>query len=251
VLVVLLLVVSAYPFTIGMADPSAVYCGEMGYDYEIRDNELGQYGACINSPVGLECDSWDFYNGDCELDSSLCGGLTCELFCEYGYVEGSCGCKCLQKPTCAEEGERIYGMDEKTCCDGLIKKDMCVDGIICIQAEYMCVEQDVPSPGLNCEDYGYFALPIQPISCAEWGNFPNWEQVEVEQLAGATCWDIVEDDTIIDEVIDTIENSDITSTIAEQIGLSTATTSKLIIAYFIITNIFLIVLLVRYFKRKR
>jgi hypothetical protein len=46
---------------IGMADPSAVWAEEMGYEYQIRTNEDGsQYGVII-LPDGSEVDSWQLY----------------------------------------------------------------------------------------------------------------------------------------------------------------------------------------------
>jgi len=50
-----------------LANPSAVYCVEQGYDYEIRSDEQGnQYGVCI-FPDGSECSGWDYYNKECRL----------------------------------------------------------------------------------------------------------------------------------------------------------------------------------------
>ncbi|HQC12865.1 MAG TPA: DUF333 domain-containing protein [Methanoregulaceae archaeon] len=46
---------------IGMADPSAVWAEEMGYEYQIRTNEDGsQYGVII-LPDGSEVDAWQLY----------------------------------------------------------------------------------------------------------------------------------------------------------------------------------------------
>ena len=44
-----------------MANPSAVYCEEQGYEYKIITNPDGsQYGMCGT------CRAWDFYNGECK-----------------------------------------------------------------------------------------------------------------------------------------------------------------------------------------
>ncbi|WP_235855600.1 protease inhibitor I42 family protein [Methanofollis fontis] len=46
---------------VGMANPSAVWCDEMGYDYEIRkDADGNEYGVCI-FPNGTEMDAWEAY----------------------------------------------------------------------------------------------------------------------------------------------------------------------------------------------
>ena len=44
---------------VGMSNPAAVYCLEMGYEYEIADGPAGQRGVCI-FPDGSRCDAWDF-----------------------------------------------------------------------------------------------------------------------------------------------------------------------------------------------
>jgi len=48
---------------IGMTDPSAVYCSQLGYEYQI--------GKCI-FPDNSECDVWDFYEGICGQKFSYC-----------------------------------------------------------------------------------------------------------------------------------------------------------------------------------
>jgi putative hemolysin len=46
---------------VGMADPAAVYCIEMGYTYETRKNPDGsEYGVCIMQN-GTVVDAWEFY----------------------------------------------------------------------------------------------------------------------------------------------------------------------------------------------
>jgi putative hemolysin len=88
----------------GMPNPSAVYCGALGYKYKIvtRDNG-GQYGVCI-FPDGNECEAWAFYRGKVYQQWSYC-----EL---YGYDlkdlephEGSVrGAVCIDKTTQDEIG---------------------------------------------------------------------------------------------------------------------------------------------------
>ena len=52
VLLVAAAIASAIP------DPSAVYCTEQGYEFEVRTNpDGGQYGVCI-FPDSSECDAW-------------------------------------------------------------------------------------------------------------------------------------------------------------------------------------------------
>lgn len=53
-------------------DPSATYCKESGYEFKIVTNPDGsQYGVCKLS-VGLECDSWKFFQGKCGKEYTFC-----------------------------------------------------------------------------------------------------------------------------------------------------------------------------------
>jgi putative hemolysin len=54
----------------GMANPAAVYCRELGYEIEVIKTEVGDQCICI-LPNGERCDAWAFYRG--------------EVWPEYGY----------------------------------------------------------------------------------------------------------------------------------------------------------------------
>lgn len=56
---------------IGMANPAAVYCTEMGYEYRVIDEPSGQRGICI-FPDGNQCDAWAFLQGKCGQSYSYC-----------------------------------------------------------------------------------------------------------------------------------------------------------------------------------
>ena len=51
---------------VGTANPAAVYCDELGYDYEIR----GSKGYC--KFLFGECPEWDFYSGKCSPEMNYC-----------------------------------------------------------------------------------------------------------------------------------------------------------------------------------
>jgi putative hemolysin len=49
----------------GLANPSAVYCEEQGYTFEIRTREDGkQCGACVFAEDDV-CNAWDYFYGTC------------------------------------------------------------------------------------------------------------------------------------------------------------------------------------------
>ncbi|MBI2632294.1 DUF333 domain-containing protein [Candidatus Pacearchaeota archaeon] len=77
-----------------VVDPSAIYCKELGYKYEIRTKENGQYGSCIISS-NLECDSWDFFNGKCAQQFTFCEKnegeiITVRESCQFSSECGEC-----------------------------------------------------------------------------------------------------------------------------------------------------------------
>lgn len=64
-----------------LANPSAVYCLELGYRYEVRNSENGQYGVCI-FPDQSECSAWSYFCG-CTNDKRYCGTQypKCDYLC--------------------------------------------------------------------------------------------------------------------------------------------------------------------------
>lgn len=57
--------------SIGIANPAAVMCHELGYKYEITDVPNGQIGICI-MPDGQRCSGWKFYSGECGAKFNYC-----------------------------------------------------------------------------------------------------------------------------------------------------------------------------------
>ena len=56
---------------LGMTNPAAEYCHELGYEYQIVDTAGGQYGICI-LPDGSTCNGWSFLQGKCGQSYSYC-----------------------------------------------------------------------------------------------------------------------------------------------------------------------------------
>ena len=56
---------------IGVRNPAAVYCMEMGYEYKIEKTNKGERGICV-MPNKEECDAWAFYSGECGAEFSYC-----------------------------------------------------------------------------------------------------------------------------------------------------------------------------------
>ena len=60
--------------TLQMANPAALYCTLLGYDYQILETEQGQQGIVV-LPSGETCDAWEFYRGRCGAEYSYCARL--------------------------------------------------------------------------------------------------------------------------------------------------------------------------------
>lgn len=56
---------------LGMSNPAAVYCRELGYDYRIVETDEGEQGVCA-FPNGSECNDWTFLEGKCGQSHSYC-----------------------------------------------------------------------------------------------------------------------------------------------------------------------------------
>lgn len=98
----------------GAADPSTVYCIELGYEGKtITNDEGGQYGICI-FPDKSECDTWAFFRGKCGQEWSYCeqhGYELKDLKPNEGWLKGGI---CIDKNT-KEDIDTIYNlMDLRT-----------------------------------------------------------------------------------------------------------------------------------------
>ncbi|MGD0764680.1 MAG: C1 family peptidase, partial [Dehalococcoidia bacterium] len=56
---------------LGMANPAATYCTDLGYDYRIARTNNGDEGICV-FPDGKECEEWAFLAGKCGQERSYC-----------------------------------------------------------------------------------------------------------------------------------------------------------------------------------
>lgn len=71
ILIAAMLLILAVPPAGAMQDPSAVYCGAMGYIYSIADTPAGPAGVCV-LPDGTAVDSWRFLQGKEGTQYSWC-----------------------------------------------------------------------------------------------------------------------------------------------------------------------------------
>ena len=70
VVIVLLLCISS-PRPMGIANPSAVYCEALGYEYIVESTPEGERGLC-RLPGGDTVDAWQFLEGEVAQEYSYC-----------------------------------------------------------------------------------------------------------------------------------------------------------------------------------
>ena len=89
---------------IGLPNPSAVYCENLGYRYEIRTKSDGsQLGFCIFD--GEECPAWDFFNGLCGEEYTYCskmGGILIIIKSQYSHTSVYAACILSSGKICYE-----------------------------------------------------------------------------------------------------------------------------------------------------
>jgi len=103
-------------FKIGIPNPAAVYCGSLGYEYEVVKTEKGEIGYC-KFPDGSKCEEWEFFAGKCANQWSYC----------ERFLKGKIG-----KPKLCE-----YAKECATC---ILKDKVCFDFLLC-QGKEVCFKK--------------------------------------------------------------------------------------------------------------
>jgi len=88
--------------TTEIANPAAVNCKDLRYEYEIRTTEEGETGYCMLD--GNECEEWALYRGECCLTDNDCDPRGCEGTMECIDTE----CTCVPEPEPEPEPEPIF-----------------------------------------------------------------------------------------------------------------------------------------------
>jgi len=58
--------------SVTMKNPAAVYCTDLGYEYQIVDHADGSQDGLCHLPDGSTCSAWDFLRGQCGVQYSIC-----------------------------------------------------------------------------------------------------------------------------------------------------------------------------------
>ena len=79
---------------IGLANPAALYCERLGYEYKTVESEDGQLGVCV-LPDGEQVDAWAFYAGESGAEFSYCANMGWAVVVDEGgdgYAEKCTSC---------------------------------------------------------------------------------------------------------------------------------------------------------------
>jgi len=153
--------------TPSMPNPAAVYCKDLGYKYEIREDPKtkGQYGVCI-FPDGSECDGWAFYRGECGKKWQK-----------------------ENKEKCAREGERVnrnplLGSTNKKCCFGLTEIRISKSYSVCVNCgDDLC---KWPEDEFNCPSD---CKENKPVFCDAFHKCPFGEECySFQDQKHPICW---------------------------------------------------------------
>ena len=161
--------------TLSMANPAAIYCEELGYTYTTFSAPAGDYSVC-RLPDGSQCDAWNFLEGKCGTNYSLCTRL--------GYTVRQ-----------VRDGDNEFSSEYAVCVDqsGQVIADMStLTDLISKMAP--CETGDNQALSLSFDPQSYVVshgvTPFEVPSSFDWRNYQgaNWITPVRDQRECGACW---------------------------------------------------------------
>ena len=189
-----------------MANPSAVYCEELGYKYKTEKTGIEEKGICVIEENVVEYDAWDFFEGKVGEQYSYCSkqGYDIETVNDgknqYSREYSVCVIK-KSSPSIQSVKERKPVTELMNLNKNSIKKSIKIEGIENTISE--------PSP----EDYG-----ISASSYFDWRNVngSNWMTLVKDQGGCGSCWAFASVGAIESKIKITKNNSSFDKDLSEQ-----------------------------------